>query len=120
MWFRVGQAWATNGNLDAAISALEKSLAIDSHQPEPEKVLALVHGRRGVERTLAGNTAGAMADLETAVKLDPGSAQARLNLAAVLAERGDISRARTLAQEALALQPGYEKALALLRALDGK
>ena len=120
MWFRVGQAWATNGNLDAAISALEKSLAIDSHQPEPEKVLALVHGRRGVERTLAGNTAGAVADLETAVKLDPGSAQARLNLAAVLAERGDISRARTLAQEALALQPGYEKALALLRALDGK
>ncbi|HEX7579696.1 MAG TPA: tetratricopeptide repeat protein, partial [Thermoanaerobaculia bacterium] len=120
MWFRVGQAWATNGNLDAAISALEKSLAIDSHQPEPEKLLALVHGRRGVERTLAGNTAGAMADLETAVKLDLGSAQARLNLAAVLAERGDISRARTLAQEALALQPGYEKALALLRALDGK
>lgn len=117
LWFRVGQAWASAGNLDAAIDALSRSLAIDAHQPETEKVLAAACERRGIARTLAGNAVGAASDLEIAVRLDPKSAPARLNLAAVLAERGDRERARALAKEALSLQPGYAKAEALLRAL---
>ncbi len=40
-----------------------------------------------------------------------------LNLAAVLAEMGDRTRARELAEKSLALKPGYGKAEALLRAL---
>jgi hypothetical protein len=40
-----------------------------------------------------------------------------LNLAAVLAEKGDRARAHDLAEKALALKPGYEKAEALLKAL---
>lgn len=119
LWFRMGQAWAASGRLDAAIEALRRSLGIDAHQPETEAVLSAVHERRGVERTLAGDAAGALADLEEAVRLDPRSASARLNLAAVLAETGDPARARSLASEALALRPGYEKAEALLRALGG-
>ncbi len=120
MWFRVGQAWASAGRLDEAAAALERSLSIDTGQPETSKVLAVVYEKRGITRALAGNAVGAVADLEAAVKMDPKAAAARLNLAAVLAERGDIARARALAQEALALQPGYEKAEALLRALNGR
>ena len=120
MWFRVGQAWASAGRLDEAIVALERSLAIDAGQPEPTKVLAVLYGKRGVGKTLSGDTSAAVKDLEAAVRLDPSAAPARLNLAAVLAERGELDRARTLAREALALQPGYEKAQALLRALPPK
>jgi Tfp pilus assembly protein PilF len=66
---------------------------------------------------VAGDAAGALPDLEAAVRFDPSSPTAHLNLAAVLAERGDRARARELAKEAIRLQPGYEKAEALLRAL---
>jgi tetratricopeptide (TPR) repeat protein len=120
MWFRVGQAWASSGRLDEAVAALERSLQIDAGQPETSKVLSIVYGKRGIERTIAGNAAEALPDLEAAVRLDPTAPVARLNLAAVLAEKGDLARARSEAKEALRLQPGYEKAEALLRALDGR
>ncbi len=54
------------------------------------------------------------------MRLLPASAPARLNLAAVLAEKGDRARAEALAKEALALQPGYQKAEALLNALGAR
>ena len=118
MWFRAGQAWASAGKTDEAIVSLERSLRIDAGQPETAKVLAIAHEKRGVARVLAGDAAGAVADLEKAVQLAPTAAPARLNLAAVLAEKGETARARQLAGEALALEPGYEKARALLRALS--
>ncbi len=118
LWFRVGQAQAVAGRLDEAIGSFERSLDIDAHQEETERLLAEAHSRRGIERTLAGNLDGARQDLETAVRLAPTDPRARLNLAAVLADQGDRARARMLAREALALEPGYEKARALLRALD--
>jgi hypothetical protein len=118
-WFRVGQAWAATGRLDDGIAALEKSLALDREQVETKGVLSKARERRGLEKALAGNGAAALPDLEAAAALDPKNASARLNLAAVLAERGERDRARRLAEEALALQPGYEKAEALLRALGG-
>ena len=117
LWFRVGQAEASAGRLDAAIEALGRSLAIDAGQPETEKVLAAARERRGIERSIGGDSVGAAADLEAAARLDPRNASARLNLAAVLAEKGEAGRARALAREALALRPGYGKAEALLRAL---
>jgi Flp pilus assembly protein TadD len=119
LWFRLGQAEAQAGRLDAAEAALRRSLAVDAGQAETLKVLGAVLSRRGMERVAAGNLPGAASDLEEAAKLDPNDATLRLNLAAVLAERGEIGRARALAAEALALRPGYEKAEALLRALGG-
>jgi 4-amino-4-deoxy-L-arabinose transferase-like glycosyltransferase len=117
LWFRAGQAWVAAGRLDDAIPALERSLAIDTGQKETGKVLSAAHEKRALSRAVAGDTAGAMPELEEAVRLDPSNASARLNLAAILAEKGDRVRARELAAEALRLRPGYEKAEALLRAL---
>ncbi|HEX5855165.1 MAG TPA: tetratricopeptide repeat protein, partial [Thermoanaerobaculia bacterium] len=117
LWFRAGQAWAGAGRFGEAIAALERSLAIDPAQGETLKVLSAAHERRGMERAMAGDMTGAVPDLEEAVLLDAKNAAARLNLAAILAEKGDRARARSLASEALALRPGYEKAEALLRAL---
>jgi 4-amino-4-deoxy-L-arabinose transferase-like glycosyltransferase len=117
LFFRAGQAWAAAGRFDDAIPALERSLAIDSSQAETQKVLSSAHERRGMERVVAGDMAAALPDLEEAARLDPKNATVRLNLAAILAERGDRGRARALAAEALALRPGYDKAEALLKAL---
>ncbi|MFI5197261.1 MAG: glycosyltransferase family 39 protein [Thermoanaerobaculia bacterium] len=117
LWFRAGQAWAAAEHFDDAIPALERSLSIDPGQAETQKVLSAAHERRGMERAVAGNMAAAVPDLEEAARLDSKNATVRLNLAAILAEKGDRARARTLAAEALALRPGYDKAEALLRAL---
>jgi hypothetical protein len=118
LWFRAGQAWAAAGRFDDAIPALERSLSIDPGQAETQKVLSATHERRGMDRIVAGDMAAAVSDLEEVVRLDSKNATVRLNLAAILAERGDRARARSLAAEALALRPGYEKAEALLRALQ--
>lgn len=117
LWFRAGQAWAAAGRFDEAIPALERSLSIDPGQAETQKVLSAAHERRGMERIVAGDMAAAVPDLEEVVRLDSKNATVRLNLAAILAEKGDRARARALATEALALRPGYEKAEALLKAL---
>jgi tetratricopeptide (TPR) repeat protein len=117
LWFRVGQAWAGAGRFGEAIAALERSLAIDPGQAETLKVLSAARERRGMERAVAGDLTAALEDLEEGARLDPKNATVRLNLAAILAEKGDRARARALAAEALALRPGYDKAEALLKAL---
>ena len=117
-WSRVSQALGAAGRLSEAISASERALAPDPQRTDARKALAELHQRRGLSRMLAGDIEPALADLEAAAALDPMDPVARLNLAAVLAQRGDTRRARALAAEALALRPGYEKAQALLRALE--
>ena len=117
MWFRMGQAWTAAKRMDDAIAALEKAVALDPHPPATERALAGAHESRGVDRVLAHDTPGALPDFERAVALSPDDPGMLLNLAAVLAEKGDRERARELAEKSLALQPGYGKAEALLRAL---
>ncbi len=117
-WFRIGEAFAEKGHTDDAILALERSVTAGSEQPQTVKLLAAERERRGVERILKGDLAGAAADLEAAVALDPGSATAHLNLAALLAGQGDKTRAQAEARRALSLKPGYEKAEALLKAME--
>lgn len=117
VWLRAGRSFEAAGKSDEAITALERSVAIDPGQAETLRVLSAALERRGMERAVAGDLAGAVPDLEEGTRLDSKNASVRLNLASILAERGDRARARALAAEALALRPGYENAEALLRAL---
>ena len=117
VWFRMGQAWAAAKRMDDAIAAFEKAAAQESRPPATERALAAAHESRGVDRVLANDALAALPDFERAVALSPDDAGMVLNLAAVLAEKGDRARARDLAQRALALRPGYGKAEALLKAL---
>ncbi|MFI5181552.1 MAG: tetratricopeptide repeat protein [Thermoanaerobaculia bacterium] len=119
-WLRVGTSFAAAGKSDEAITALSRSNQIDPNRPGIASVLSALLEKRGIARFLAGDAAGARPDLEQAVQVDPTNAAACLNLAAVLAEQGETSRARALARQALDLKPDYEKARALLRALDGR
>src|SRR5262249_33893844 len=113
----LGQAFGAAGHTDDAIAALERSLAIDPKQPETERLVGEAHEARGLSNATAGRVDDAARDLAEAVRLLPPSASAHLNLAPVLAEKGERDRAAALAREALALQPGYAKADALLKAL---
>jgi cytochrome c-type biogenesis protein CcmH/NrfG len=117
VWFRMGRAWAAAKRMDDAIAALEKALAIQPHPPATETALAAAHESRGVDRVLAHDALAALPDLEVAVTLSPEDPGMLLNLAAVLAEKGERERARELARKSLALRPGYDRAEALLRAL---
>jgi tetratricopeptide (TPR) repeat protein len=117
LWFRLGQAFGAAGRTEDGIAALERSLAIDPRQPETERVLGAAREAHGLGLATSGRLDEAARELAEAVRLLPASASTRLNLAAVLAEKGDRARAVALAHEALALQPGYAKAEALLEAL---
>jgi 4-amino-4-deoxy-L-arabinose transferase-like glycosyltransferase len=117
-WLRVGRSFESAGKSDDAITALSRSHAIDPGRPGTASLLSALLEKRGLARVLAGDTAGARPDLEEAVALDGTNAAARLNLAVVLAGLGETSRARALARQALDLKPDYEKARALLQALD--
>ena len=59
----------------------------------------------------------AIAQFEQAVTLEPADPAAQLNLAVAYAEVGRKAEARTRAQEALRLRPGYERAQQFLAAL---
>jgi len=119
-WFRVGESFDAAGKPDEAIAALSRSWAIAPDRRGLAPALSERLGKRGVARALAGDTAGSRSDLEAAVRIDPSNAAACLNLAAVLAAEGETDRARALARRALEIQPDYDKARALLRALEGR
>lgn len=84
-------------------------------QRAPDRAEA--HEKLGVAIFLNGDAAAARPYLERACHLDPGSASAHLNLAAVYAELRRFLDARIQAQEALRLDPAEARATALLNAL---
>ena len=71
----------------------------------------------GLAIFLNGDPPTARPYLERACTLDPGSASAHLNLAAIYAELGRFAEARSQALEALRLDPTEARAVALLKAL---
>ena len=99
MWFRMGQAWAAANRMDDAIASLEKAAALVPHPPATERALAAVHESRGVDRVLGHDALGALPDFEAAVALSPDDPGMLLNLAVVLAEKGERDRARAFARE---------------------
>jgi tetratricopeptide (TPR) repeat protein len=117
-WFRVGRSFEAAGKSDEAIAALSRSREIDADRSSTASLLSALLEKRAIARILAGDPAGARPDLEEAVRLDGTSSTACLNLAVVLAGKGETDRARTLARRALDLKPDYEKARALLHALE--
>ena len=84
-------------------------------QRAPDRAEA--HEKLGLAIFLNGDAPIARPYLERASRLDPGSASARLNLAAVYAELGRISEAGARVLEALRLDPDEARATALLKAL---
>lgn len=124
-----GMATAVARAPDARAVALDfGTLALEHGAPEealrwlpiaveraPE--LAEAHEKLGVALFLGGDAPGAAPHLERACALDPASASAQLNLAAVYAQLGRVADARRHATEARRLDPAEPRAAALLSAL---
>jgi tetratricopeptide (TPR) repeat protein len=64
-----------------------------------------------------GRVDEAIVELEVACRLDSGSASAHLNLAVLLAESSRMAEARARAEQALRIQPDYDRARQFLAAL---
>ena len=80
--------------------------------------MAALREKRGLALVMLERPTEARAELEEARRLDPASASVCLNLAVLEAQEGRLDAARSLAREALRLQPDYPQARGLLQALD--
>jgi tetratricopeptide (TPR) repeat protein len=76
------------------------------------------HEQLGIALSLLERFEEAIVQLEQACRLDPSSAGSRFNLAIVYARVGRFDDSRTLLQEALRLQPDYERAQRMLEQLN--
>jgi tetratricopeptide (TPR) repeat protein len=90
----------------------------DGQLREARTALARAHEREGVSLAQQGRAEDAVRQLAEAIRLDPESASARLNLAVVHAQEGRVEQARALLDEALRLRPDYPQARGLRQALD--
>jgi tetratricopeptide (TPR) repeat protein len=82
---------------------------------------AAAHAELGVLRDLAGDSDGALVELETALRLDPGLDAARVHRTVALARRGEVERARREIEAFLRERPGsseVDRARAVLAAID--
>jgi tetratricopeptide (TPR) repeat protein len=95
---------------DLALRFLDKAIAQDPR-------MAALREKRGLALVMLERPAEARAELEEARRLDPASASAALNLAVLEAQEGRFEAARSLAREALRLQPDYPQARGLLETL---
>jgi tetratricopeptide (TPR) repeat protein len=96
---------------DLALRFLDRGIAQDPR-------MAALREKRGLALVMLERPTEARAELEEARRLDPASASACLNLAVLEAQEGRLDAARSLAREALRLQPDYPQARGLLGALD--
>jgi len=101
---RIYVAW---GTLDQADAELKRARAID-----PSNWIAVL--LRAAMEEKGGQSADARADYLDVVRIDPESPAARLGLARMLFQDGDVEGAYREAQRSLAALPGQTAALALL------
>ncbi len=96
---------------DLALRFLDKGIAQDPR-------LSALREKRGLALVMLKRPEEARVELQEARRLDPGSASVCLNLAVLEAQGGRLDAARSLAAEALRLQPDYPQARGLAQALD--
>lgn len=103
-----GAAYAGQGNYTKAIADMEKSFQIDaSLRTGPATAgLAWIYSRRGTQRDDADNLAGAVADFDTAIRLDPKSSSALNGRCWARATRKvELEKALADCNAALAIEP---------------
>jgi tetratricopeptide (TPR) repeat protein len=100
-----------NGEYDAAIAELKRSLSVTPHYPDIHNLLGIAYANRGM-------TDDAIMEFETALKINPDYLKARLNLALALYEKGARDEATRNLELVLELDPENELAVNLFRELQ--
>jgi Tfp pilus assembly protein PilF len=100
-----------NGEYDAAIAELKKSLSMTPNYPDIHNLLGIAYANRGM-------TDDAIMEFETALKINPDYLKARLNLALALYEKGARDESMRNLDLVLELDPENELAVNLFRELQ--
>ncbi len=100
-----------NGEYDAAIAELKRSLSVAPHYPDIHNLLGIAYANQGM-------TDDAVIEFETALKLNPDYLKARLNLALAQYEKGARDEATRNLELVLELDPENELAVNLFRELQ--
>ncbi|MSO64483.1 MAG: tetratricopeptide repeat protein [Alphaproteobacteria bacterium] len=107
-FFNLGAVRSQIGDIDGAIAALEKSLAMQA-SPATRILLAEVCNARG-NAAMPHDPVSAASDFDRAVTLAPGEAGYRLNLGNALIAAGDVARAIDVLRQAVARSAGLVEA----------
>ncbi|HEX4951192.1 MAG TPA: tetratricopeptide repeat protein [Blastocatellia bacterium] len=111
----INEAVKTADRIITGINFLRtNAVALQASRLEPESLPALEsqgYAARGVAKAQLMDIAGAMADLERAIQIDPRNAEARGNLINVLLSKSDLARARQIADQTVELRPLVEPAI---------
>lgn len=110
-------AVAKQAEVEYAEQAAELKKKQVMFQP-PNTTLAAALKGRGVAKWESGDRAGAIADLDAALDIEPTDASTMVEIAGYYAESGDTSMAVAAYNQALRFVPDYPEALAGLRELD--
>jgi len=100
------------GRIDLSIGAWRR--AAEASQDAKD------YDRLGLSWVLVGKQPEAIAAFSHAVERDPRSAPFRLNYAVAFASVGRFADARREAQNALKLDPNYQRAIEFLRSIEGR
>jgi tetratricopeptide (TPR) repeat protein len=96
----LGAAYRKKGELDKAISAYRKALAIDTNLAEAHNNLGVVYGNKGMLNE-------AISAYKKALAISPNLAEAHNNLGAVYIKKGELDKAIFASQKALTINPNY-------------
>ncbi len=103
--------------LVAVALALAAAVATNLPARAHRENLALAHFHDSIAWKAKGNLQASEMALRQALRLDPNLAEARANLANLLAERGDVEAARRAYEEAIGSDPQNAKTLANLASM---
>ncbi|MCP3022735.1 tetratricopeptide repeat protein [Cupriavidus basilensis] len=97
-WIELAEAMRKGGELQAALAALDRALALDGN-------IARAHFQRGKVLHALGRKAEAAGAFASAVALEPRSREARLNLAIAQQELGELAAAQATLEALVGAHP---------------
>ena len=103
----MGQAYAQQGNFDAAVTALQHGIALKADIPEAYAALGVIFLKQG-------KLPEAAAALRKEMSISPGDVASRTNLATVLQLQGERDEPVALLRDVLKMRPEFAEARYLL------
>jgi Tfp pilus assembly protein PilF len=113
LFVNMGVSLLENGNLKAAMNALQHAVELDPSQPESHFNLGLVYERRNI-------LTEAEQEMRVTLLLEPGQLDARNMLGVIYARKGNAARASVEWRDLLQDAPNYSPARANLMMVVGK
>jgi tetratricopeptide (TPR) repeat protein len=113
-----GEANEAQKNYDAAITAFQHVLVLDSKRPGIHYRIGRIYLDRYREGQKAEDRDAAMREFAAELEIDPGNGNAAYELANMQMDQGNFDQARSLLEGAIKRYPDFEDALVALGRVD--